>query len=460
MPPKNARRNRVSVPKRRIRGKGNFDEFDDPDGPMPARSKKESSDVPSTLKRIEAKLNKSIASAPGGPGAALGRIAGNFLGQGDLGASAGSALSKYLGFGDYNVVTNSLIKGADAKSTQLPTFEKNGRRGIRLTEREYLGDLTASATIGAFKNQSFRINPADPATFPWLSTVAAQFEEWEPLGLVFQFVSTSSEFNGASQALGTVITATDYDPTDPAYPNKLIMESADYAKSTKASNSLEHGIECEEKERPTPVLYTSISAPTVDVRLNDLGNFQIASMGCSAASVNLGEIWVTYDIAFYKKQLVAGQVGGTVFDYVIATGTTSGSTTALPFGLDTASGKFGSLPITVVSDGAGSTKLTFPPNMSVGTYDFNFIGTAVTSVNLVEASVNPLSNAVKVATLPGGVSTSAISGSGTTQCSHRCTISLTGPGAVVEISGVIIVGAASCQLRVLQILPVPFPVRT
>jgi len=62
-----------------------------------------------------------------------------------------------------------------------------------------------------------------------------------------------------------------------------------------------HGIECDSRERPIQVLYTN-SLGNSDAKFSSLGNFQICTQGMSAANVNLGELWVSYDVTFYKKQ--------------------------------------------------------------------------------------------------------------------------------------------------------------
>jgi hypothetical protein len=86
------------------------------------------------------------------------------------------------------------------------------------------------------------------------------------------------------------------------FASKQEMENADYACSTKPSEGLLHGIECDIRERPTPILYTSTlnGAP---VTSTNLGTLQVATQGCSVAGVTLGELWVSYDITFFKKQL-------------------------------------------------------------------------------------------------------------------------------------------------------------
>jgi hypothetical protein len=287
--------------KRRVRGRGDYTDA--------------IKSIPNIGERVEAKidhLEKALVHAtPTASRAAstIGRTLGNFLNQGDLGALAGEGLSKLFGFGDYSIKSNTLVTSlkSNAQNSIVPKFSAAGKRGTKIVEREMIGTVSAGALVSGatiFNNVSLAINPANELCFPWLSTIASQFDQWEPNGIIFEFVSTSSDFNGASQALGTVIMATDYDPYDSTYTSKVQMENSDYACATKPSNSLVHGIECDVHERPTPILYTNVTNNTaIPISQTTLGNFQIATQGCSVANVTLGELWVSYDITFYKKQL-------------------------------------------------------------------------------------------------------------------------------------------------------------
>lgn len=237
----------------------------------------------------------------------IGKKAGALVGMGQTGERVGSAMEKLFGFGDYDVKVNSLMHaGSSMQANHVPYFSKSGKRGVRVTEREYIGDIVSGGTLvsgsTSFDIRTFRINPGDSAAFPWLSYIAAEFDQWEPQGIVFEFVSTSSEYNGTSQALGTVVMATEYDPNDPAYATKVEMENADFANSTKPSMTAMHGIECDPSERPTDTLYCGTAIPNQE-KFYDLGKFSIATQGMSAANVTLGELWVSYDIVFYKKQI-------------------------------------------------------------------------------------------------------------------------------------------------------------
>jgi len=339
--PQNIRRSRT------IRGRGDY-----------------TSDVVEILKplpRLEAKIDhlerminpKSATKSKAA--SVIGRTLGNFVNQGDIGALAGESLAKFFGHGDYTLKSNSLMMSQHSGST-VPKFSSNGKRGTRIVERELLMDLRSGPTVlsgsTTFDNRSFRINPTDRNTFPWLNTIANQFDQWEPHGIVFEFISTSSSYNGTSQALGAVIMSTDYDPTDAPYTSKPQMENADYSCSTRPAENLMHGIECEPRERPTPILYTS----STTVPFATLGNFQVATQGCSTAGVTLGELWVSYDITFYKKQVFS--LANTLFAYS-STGLSysAGPILGAQTSVTTNSGDF----TYSVQVGVGST-ITFPRN--------------------------------------------------------------------------------------------------
>lgn len=237
-----------------------------------------------------------------------GAAIGSRLGSSAMGAKVGNAIGRALvsGHGDYVLHGNSLLSN---NGTIVPTFAPDGRRGIRIREREFIGDVFSGSLdpvsgSTAFNNKGYAINPSDPNTFPWLSGIATQFEQWEPNGIIFEYVSTSSNFNGTSQALGAVIAATEYNSADSNYATKAEMENAAYAISAKASENIMHGVECDPSERPTRLLFcgTFDGTPTSN-NLHDLGRFQLATRGMSVANVNVGELWVTYDITFYKKQI-------------------------------------------------------------------------------------------------------------------------------------------------------------
>ena len=61
-----------------------------------------------------------------------------------------------------------------------------------------------------FKIDSYLINAANPKTFPWLSQIAANYEQYDIEGMVF----SADALNSTKTALGTVMMATQYDVLD------------------------------------------------------------------------------------------------------------------------------------------------------------------------------------------------------------------------------------------------------
>jgi len=412
---------RKGTPTPRLRGRGDYSA--------------EVSGIKLPLPRLEAKIDhlerSLVHTTPKLTRAAstIGRTLGNFLNQGDLGAAAGEGLAKLFGHGDYTLKANSLVHGVNGPT--VPKFAGNGKRGTRITEREFITDVFSgalSAGASAFTNTTYRINPTDSNVFPWLAAIASQFDQWDPHGIVFEFISTSSTFNGTSQALGTVVMATDYDVTDTAYASKQQMENADFSCSSKPSESLLHGIECEPTERPTKVLYTSSPANPL---FADLGNFQLATAGCSTAGARLGELWVSYDITFYKKQVASPAVTlpfysapGTAFAGSAYFGSPVGAT---------------SLGITVASAAASYT-ITLPPGLGNGRFIMCY------SLTTFSAADNP-----DVFVFTNCVQSSYRGSTDASPQTFVLQVDITAPGATIAVTGTKTVTTSACFLMVTMV---------
>jgi len=141
-------------------------------------------------------------------------------------------------------------------------------------------------------------------SFPWLSAIAQQYEEHKPLGIVFEFKSLSADAIASStnNTLGGIIMSTDYNATNAAFVNKQQMDNTEYTTSAKPSCSFYHPVECDPRTNPISTLYVRSGAPpsNADLRLYDLGSFQIASFGIQGTSVVAGELWCTYEWEFRK----------------------------------------------------------------------------------------------------------------------------------------------------------------
>lgn len=235
----------------------------------------------------------------GAPGAAIGGKLGGLLGKG---------LSRILGFGDYTVTHNSLVKEgmAIAPGEAVPAFGVIGH-ATRVRHREYIGDIVIPTTPTSFVSSSYTINPGNSTTFPWLSAIAANYQQYRFEGLVFEFKTLSSDIT-AGGALGSLMLATNYDVLESPYSDKIHLENSQYAVSAKPSQSQIHTIECDPAASTQNLWYvrdSSSSTSTGDDRFYDLGKFQVATSGLpGSAGVVLGELWASYDVSLFKPEIV------------------------------------------------------------------------------------------------------------------------------------------------------------
>lgn len=322
--------------------------------PAPAAPRKSKSDTGRAFRNTGTTLGASLGTAIGGP---AGGVLGGILGKG-----AGSILSKIMGHGDY--VTSPMVVNSNSVmlSNQAPSFVQ-GKNDVRIKHREYLGDVISSATAGAFQIQSFALNPGLEATFPWLSQVCgATFQQYRINGMVFEFRSMSSDaLNSTNTALGSVVMATDYDSKDAVFTTKQQMENTMFGVSCKPSSSMLHAIECERSQTSVSELYIRpYDVPQgADIRLYDLARFSIATQGCQGTSVNLGELWVSYDISLFKQiEQPAGWLTNSAHYQLDVT-----SLSTAPIKLNLAQPYYDNIGLAVNSAGL---VLTFPLSIQVG----------------------------------------------------------------------------------------------
>jgi hypothetical protein len=180
---------------------------------------------------------------------------------------------------------------------QVPRFK--GTNDIVVRHSEFVHNVNSPGPT--FTNNSYQFNPANPLLFPWLNKLSENYAEWEPLGALVCFKSTSATAIGSTNtALGKVIIASNYDPSQPAFTNSTEMENSAYATVCETSSNSIHPIECKRGTDPLDLLYVGL--PNIsgdDTRFHDLCTVQVATEGQQAAST-IGELWVTYEFRFSK----------------------------------------------------------------------------------------------------------------------------------------------------------------
>lgn len=290
--------------------------------------------VPCTKKRVAKRVTKSKKKKERGLGrnlleSGLGAVGGLLGPMGaSFGKNLGAGLSKVFGMGDYQIVpeVNSLVHGgADIGAA---TFK--GDDHMIISHREPLLIVSSSTT---FTTTTFSMNPAIPQTCPWGSRIAPNFQQWEPLGIMFEFNSTYGEFISGTAPLGVVVMAYQYDANDIVFTDRLSMENSMYARSCKPSCNFYHAVECKPGMSPYQIHYTRRSQSIInDANEYDWGKFTIAVDGMISTGDPIGELWITYHFKLLKPILTTEVGLPALFGRYAAQLSTGGWGTALGFG--------------------------------------------------------------------------------------------------------------------------------
>lgn len=240
---------------------------------------------------------------------------GEAVSMGDKFAGVGQQLASMAGHGLYRgkgaYSTNNLITDEGA-SNIVPAFHPTDLHEIVYSNREYVRDIYAPAANAApFAVDYWALNPGLPDSFPWLSQLAINFEEYELLQLAYTYKSTVADFASSSGQVGQVVMCTQYNPNSDVFADKEEMMLYEGGMSCKTTDSLIHGIECDpSKIAGAPSKYVRVGnlPPTEDLKNYDLGRTSIAVLNAPAtyAGQQLGELWVSYTIRLRKPKFSSG----------------------------------------------------------------------------------------------------------------------------------------------------------
>nr|WPR18592.1 MAG: capsid protein [Chemarfal virus 202] len=231
---------------------------------------------------------------------------GGFLrggGAGSWGQAGGHAMQA-LGMGEYGV-GNDIVNGGAGQD--IPNFGSAPMSAVTVTHKEYISDVFAPASFGTFQNTVYSINPGIERTFPWLSQVACNYEEYTLKQLIFTFRSTVTDFVATNGQVGTIIMATQYNPSDAPFQSKQDAMEYEASMSGKCSQNMLHGVECDPAQlsgatgkylRAGPVRASD------DLKQYDWGNLNIGVSNIPQEFENqsLGELWVSYTVELRKPK--------------------------------------------------------------------------------------------------------------------------------------------------------------
>lgn len=226
----------------------------------------------------------------------------------------GSSISRAFGQGDYTVTAGNSMD-------VVPRFG-NESTGFRMRHREYVKDYKSTPGFGFDR---LDINPGNTQLFPWLGNIAPRFEQYKIHSLIFCMKTTSATaVSSTNTALGVVGMVINYDPSEINFSTKRECENYDGCVSTVPFRSILCGFEAKKKLQPNN-LYFVRSGPLEnpeDLKFYDVGYLQTFSEG-SQAEATVGELWVTYDIEFFRPKIDEenDEMRTSVFDNMVSSGT-------------------------------------------------------------------------------------------------------------------------------------------
>lgn len=263
--------------------------------------------VKQVVKSEEKTFGSRLANNFSKPG--LGHAIGNLILPGvggPLAHAAESLVRTVFGQGEYHysdtirdvdMPVNNTIFGTQSLPVRQAVDQMHfSGMATRIAHREYIADIDMSA---GFSVTRYVISPTDPIVFPWLKDIANKFMKYKLLGCAIEVVPTSANaVASGSPAMGSVSLAVQYDDYAPS-PNTL-QEMLNWQGSVtgRPTDSLVCAVECDPGYTPVNPLYIKhIGLPSgPDTRLNNFGQFLVATKGTGTAYTGAGQLWITYDL--------------------------------------------------------------------------------------------------------------------------------------------------------------------
>lgn len=276
----------------------------------------------------------------------------------------------YTGQGNYIPDANNLLGSSKSTMEVVPLFAPESDDGIIYSKREYVSEIYGPPLIGAnpapFVLQEYNINPGLERVFPWLSQIAANFDEYEMMQLCFTFKSTTTESgNQTNGQVGTVIMATNYNAAAPVFTEKFTMMQYASACSGRLTETLQHFVECDPKKLSGSVgdyVRTNPVVTNQDLKTYDHGKFQIAIANCTAnlANQSLGELWVSYTVKLRKPKFFTGRGLAISKDIFLSYPSTTESYATEIMGRSYLRGQQNNIGIRLTNGTNGRVTITFP----------------------------------------------------------------------------------------------------
>jgi len=181
-------------------------------------------------------------------------------------------------------------KSERVKTTNRPRINTS-KRGIIVSHKEMVGTLVSSPTTLTFQANSFTINPGKTIGFPWLSTLACNFDKYKMHSLTVHLVSSQP-----TSTAGRIGVGVDYDSTDPLPGDRVDFFNLTHHTECAAWDSVSLNIPLRPEEKFVN------SHTTTDSKLIDMGMIVVMSDQIVATSSVLADVIFEYQVELLEPQ--------------------------------------------------------------------------------------------------------------------------------------------------------------
>jgi len=202
---------------------------------------------------------------------------------------------------------NSLV--TPVNSNIVSEMHSGAEGCIRITRREFVNFVDIKESVTSYE---YYIEPSRAPTFPWLASIATNWQQWQMLGCAFEYVPTSGLAVGTdSGALGQVIMAMRYNTTEDAnvfptlVPAALLNQSGAVSMSPATPGTCYLECDPEQTNQPVKFVRRNGSLGAYSTQNYEGGVLMVNTSGAQSAGADqCGQLWVTYDILLYHPTMV------------------------------------------------------------------------------------------------------------------------------------------------------------
>lgn len=223
-------------------------------------------------------------------------------------AMKASGIGMYTGQGGYSTVKNELIAGGHGSEGIMRFDVQDDQDGIVVSHSEYVMDVYAPPANETKADIKLPLNAGSSKTFPMLSQIAANFEDFEVLQMAFTYKPSLSDWQTTNGQVGQVLFATNYNPAAELWTTKQQLLAQTGSTSARTIDSTFHGIECDSSKTHNDGHYlvrTGPPRPEQDLNDYDHGWTQLSVVDTPKdhPNITLGELHVSYTIKLTKPRV-------------------------------------------------------------------------------------------------------------------------------------------------------------